>query len=691
MKKNIRWALLAFFWSAAVAGAVAALVFGQTDKKSAPLEATNPDLVYRFMSAVESGDLNTVKAMLETTPGLLQVKYWSGGGGNTPLQEAAAHNRKEIVEFFLSRGADINGLNQGWTPLLCTVHERDDRSDMVDFLLKHGAQINAAYPETGMTALIMAAGWANVATVRLLLDRGASVNAATKKGQTALHWACEAARPEIVELLLSRGASTSALDDQKHTPLAAAQEKLRQSPGQASYQRVIDILTGQAPKPAGNRFSYIGRAEVDDRKAELDFMIDGAAVTGQMIIHAVQSANARLAGADLEFKAGIEGLWEDAKTQLQGSWSGVDHFGPDQANDGEITISLLKPGNLYAEEVYVKLVGRRGRYGWCFPACGRVYDSGVSSYIQIIAPNPLVGATGPWAACVEDNPMRKWETMSAQLSGPYSLSPLEKCCFDGLIYLLVDSKRLLIMGARRSEVDPATGTVKPSPDKLISEGALSCYCEPADVLRASVTAASAVTVEGVSKGIGKVILYRVDETETPQGVRQSVRVQQVFVVEVQEKEGPAPSAPTDISRVDICGRALMKDGHAPVRDARVTLVIASGPFKGKSYPLENILTDKEGRFGATGRNLATGSYEVLVQKLGIKGMAIEDDLWPVKKYIFKLSRDLSKEGVLDVGTIEMDRVGEQIKYERGGLDFGNRPEQAVTPTFGKSVVNQPRK
>ena len=687
MKKNMRRVFWDIILLAIGVAAMVAAAAGQADKKPVSLEVSNPALVEQYYIAVRSGNLDKVKAMVGATPGLLDVKRCPSCGGYTPLEEAAMANRKTVVEFLLSRGANVNGLDGGGGPLSCTMSEPNDRSDMADFLLQHGARINAASVSTGSTALMVAAGSSTAATVRLLLDRGASVNMATKTGWTALHAACSFGRPEIVELLLSRGASTSAVDNKKGTPLAIAEDYVRRLPNQTRYQRVVEILTGRAPKPADNKFSYVGRALVDDRKAELEFTIEGDEVVGKMKISAVKSANARLAGADLEFKGNLDGPWEDAKTTIQGTWSGVDHFEPDVPNDGEIGISLAKPGNLYAEEVYVKLSGRRGRYGWCFPACGRVYKSEIHRYDQGFGQNPLLGAGRErLASFAPGDAFKKWETAQKDLSAPYELSRNEEACLADVVIMAVGDKRALTMSGYLAEVNLTTGVSKPLPGKIVSLGDVSCYFEPAGVIRTSISNRAEVSVEAVAKGIGKVVLTRGAEVEAPDGKRDHFLAALVYVIEVREKEAP-PSMPADIARVDVCGKAIRRGQRTPVAGARISLAIASGPNKGKSFGVENGPTNGQGKFGVTARNLATAEYEVLVQLLGTQGTANENDLWPVKRYVLKLTRDLSRDGLLDVGDIELDTVDNLVKSN----EFANRPDQVVVPRVIKTVVQEPRK
>ncbi len=64
----------------------------------------------------------------------------------------------------------------------------------------------------GSTALMLAANSGNAEIVRLLIERGANINASeNKKGQTALMWAAAEGHSEIVSLLIERGADAKAV------------------------------------------------------------------------------------------------------------------------------------------------------------------------------------------------------------------------------------------------------------------------------------------------------------------------------------------------------------------------------------------------------------------------------------------------------------------------------------------------
>ena len=58
----------------------------------------------------------------------------------------------------------------------------------------------------------------NEAVARMLIERGASVNAATARGKTPLHYAAQACLPDIIQLLLDKGADPEVKSTVGRTP-----------------------------------------------------------------------------------------------------------------------------------------------------------------------------------------------------------------------------------------------------------------------------------------------------------------------------------------------------------------------------------------------------------------------------------------------------------------------------------------
>jgi len=92
----------------------------------------------------------------------------------------------------------------------------------VEQSLADGARLEDLDPAAGWTPLSMAAFLGHEDIARLLLEKGAQVDARNKDKSSALHGAAFMDRVSLVELLLARGAKGDALDGRGSTPLHSA-------------------------------------------------------------------------------------------------------------------------------------------------------------------------------------------------------------------------------------------------------------------------------------------------------------------------------------------------------------------------------------------------------------------------------------------------------------------------------------
>jgi len=127
--------------------------------------------------------------------------------GQTPLFSAVTVNA-ESTRLLLDKGANVNATAQmGTTPLMSV-----RGADIDQLLVEHGANVKAR-SKRGETALADAASRGDLAACRMLLDKGADVNAVDYRGYTPLLQAVQYDRDavDLVKLLLSRGANVSAV------------------------------------------------------------------------------------------------------------------------------------------------------------------------------------------------------------------------------------------------------------------------------------------------------------------------------------------------------------------------------------------------------------------------------------------------------------------------------------------------
>jgi uncharacterized protein len=219
------------------------------------------DTSAKLFQAIEAGDAETVRVLLESDPTLVSVRRKDGLSG---LTWAAYYRKPAICELFLSHGAKPDvfeaatlGLTEtvealarsdrslvqrysvdGWTALHLAAHfghtetirvllasGADHRSvsrnsngnqplqagtaggsvEAVELLLKVGADPNHK-SHGGYTALDIAAQQGNLGMLRALLGAGADVNVPMDTGKTPLDFAIEANHEAAVDLLEAAGA-----------------------------------------------------------------------------------------------------------------------------------------------------------------------------------------------------------------------------------------------------------------------------------------------------------------------------------------------------------------------------------------------------------------------------------------------------------------------------------------------------
>ena len=226
-----------------------------------------PEAVFK---AVEQGDTKTVRHYLDlgisanTRIDNLNLLHFAGSKevaelliakgadvkaqdtfGFTPLHFAAASDRIKLAKMLIAKGADINAQstphvdwvsNSIWTARLRKSLPDNSRGttplffarspEMVKLLIAKGANVNAENNK-GLTPLHMAQ---SKAKAQILLAAGAKINieeenARNGKGTTLLHNAAKIGFKELVQQLINDGVNIVIRDSKKRTPLHYAGTK----------------------------------------------------------------------------------------------------------------------------------------------------------------------------------------------------------------------------------------------------------------------------------------------------------------------------------------------------------------------------------------------------------------------------------------------------------------------------------
>jgi cytohesin len=174
-------------------------------------------------AAARSGDVQVVKLLLEKGA---DPNDRNNAGGAPPMSAKRASERSKggprtqaIALFGLT--ADVGG-----TPLMYAASTGN--TDVVKLLIDKGADINARN-NGDWTALMLAAQTGALDTVRLLLEKGADANAANEDGYTALMCAAasESDDPALVQAILAKGVEVNAKTKDNETALTLAGRKGR--------------------------------------------------------------------------------------------------------------------------------------------------------------------------------------------------------------------------------------------------------------------------------------------------------------------------------------------------------------------------------------------------------------------------------------------------------------------------------
>ena len=140
--------------------------------------------------------------------------------GDTPLQTATRRNRIDVMEFLISKGADVNKKSNGYSALYSAA---SGSPKTVALLLAHGATVNGF--DRNASPLWNAVFNHRTESAKLLLDAKAEATEVDQHGWSLLHMAALGCDAKMIELLIAANVDVNLLTNKKESALHIATER----------------------------------------------------------------------------------------------------------------------------------------------------------------------------------------------------------------------------------------------------------------------------------------------------------------------------------------------------------------------------------------------------------------------------------------------------------------------------------
>lgn len=213
--------------------------------------------------AISGGHQNIAKLLIEREVDV--NKY--GVGGKLPLHLAAVNGDEATVALLLEKGAEVDAFDRTqFQGTALHFAAGGGHLAIMGFLLEKGADIEARALDTQATPFHIAALLGQVAALEFLLEKGANIGARCEDNSTALHLAASGEEQDCrligIKLLVAKGADVNAQNKYGDTPL--------REPVFRGYRKIVTALVAQGGADVSLKDIY-GDSILDEAEKRRDF------------------------------------------------------------------------------------------------------------------------------------------------------------------------------------------------------------------------------------------------------------------------------------------------------------------------------------------------------------------------------------------------------------------------------------
>jgi len=185
--------------------------------------------------AAQKGDMETVRSLVENNPDLVNAVDDSK---RTPLHYAVLSQNPALVEFLISKGADIKARElNGGIPLHFAAY--GGNTAVVSILLQKGSDLHAKN-NMGQTPAFYAAMNGHLEVLQNLVNRGAEVDIKDTRNWSPVLLASWSGHTDVVSFLLQKGVDINAAEEETWASIHAA--------AFAGHTEVCRVLVEHDPK-----------------------------------------------------------------------------------------------------------------------------------------------------------------------------------------------------------------------------------------------------------------------------------------------------------------------------------------------------------------------------------------------------------------------------------------------------------